>query len=122
TYLTVSLGPLAIVAFVSKTKVLQIGMLAAVLSSVGLVLNSGSRANILALLVWGGAFAVMTFIQRKKPVLAGLVVAILAGVYFLTLGTGVQERSTQDDLLAFNFEGGRNSETVRINLIRNALE
>lgn len=123
TYLTVSLAPLAITFKLSKHRSIRLASFAGLISTPLLILNSGSRANIIALILWTGTYLVISLARHRRTVLTVVVGAFTAalGLLVKTSQPG-NTSSARPSFLSFNFDSGTNSEGIRINLILNGLD
>lgn len=122
TYLLVSLSVLMIAARSFDAWWAKAAMYATVFSSVLLIVNSESRANLLAVAVWVIAVFVMRirrvgYVIAAASAVSGIVILAQTGrLSILARSLGV------DGLLSFNFDESLNSEGVRVNLARNGVQ
>ena len=96
--------------------------MSAMVSSIGLLLSTGSRAVLLGLIIGLLVLAIYS-IQRKKT--RRIVLSLLLSLFFVILlnpNILLDLFSNIDNMLSFDFSQQSGSEFVRINLIRNGFD
>lgn len=121
TYLLVSITPLLISARASRNGWMKLIFVAGAASSALLILNSESRANVIALTLWAAVTFLLQFRTKIRATAALLVVSATLVVAFFVDTNAILHRLGINGIFNFTFDNAYNSDGVRLNLVRNGL-
>lgn len=121
TYLLVSITPLLISARASRSGWMKLIFVAGAASSALLILNSESRANMIALVLWAAVTFLLQFRTKMRATAALLVLSATIAVALFIDTTAILHRLGFEGIFNFTFGNTYNSDGVRLNLILNGL-